>query len=30
MMQPAAREQIGITVSAVLDAGHRTEQGDPS
>ncbi|MGC4931225.1 alpha/beta fold hydrolase [Streptomyces sp. DT117] len=30
MMQPAAREQIGTTVSAVLDAGHRTERGDLS
>ncbi|MGW8489868.1 amino acid adenylation domain-containing protein [Streptomyces sp. NPDC055886] len=30
MMQPAAREQIGTTVSAVLAAGHPTEQGDPS
>ncbi|MFD4024544.1 amino acid adenylation domain-containing protein [Streptomyces sp. NPDC058576] len=30
MMQPAAREQIGTTVAAVLNAGHRTEQGDPS
>ncbi|MEU0163495.1 amino acid adenylation domain-containing protein [Streptomyces sp. NPDC006261] len=30
MMQPAAREQIGTTVSAVLDAGHHTEQGDLS
>ncbi|MEU4178904.1 amino acid adenylation domain-containing protein [Streptomyces sp. NPDC026589] len=30
MMRPAAREQIGTTVSAVLAAGHRTEQGDPS
>ncbi|WP_327380432.1 non-ribosomal peptide synthetase [Streptomyces sp. NBC_01212] len=34
MMQPAARQQIGTTVSAVLDTGHGSEthttQGDPS
>ncbi|MFD5200510.1 amino acid adenylation domain-containing protein [Streptomyces sp. NPDC058375] len=30
MMQPAAREQIGTTVSAMLDTGHHTERGDLS
>ncbi|AGJ58827.1 amino acid adenylation domain-containing protein [[Kitasatospora] papulosa] len=30
MMQPAAREQIGTTVTAVLDAGRHTERGELS